>query len=238
MAILTIDDIRAEGITEEIASDDQVEDAIAFCTELFSEQTGQFFEPLAGELDIDGDNTDSIFLSIPIIEVTSITDNVTGNVMSPTNYRAYTGRTRLQNDRRNPKIFAKNGYGFSYGPGRWTIAGTFGYTEADNSTPVAVKRAILILTIEMLLHPIVSPSEMLPELGVEIVDSTIVEEVTDDHKIKWSPASSPWDPLDAISNSPFVRKAIRDYRKPFGISTQVQGSRFEVPVKIGFPFTE
>lgn len=239
MAILTVAEIRAEGITVEIASDEQVEDAIAFCTELFNEQTGQFFEPLAGEIVVDGDNTDSIFLFIPIIEVTSITDNVTGNVMSATNYRAYTGRTRLQNDRRNPKIMAKNGYGFSYGPGRWTIAGTFGYTESDGSPPVAVKHAIKILTIEMLLHPIVAPAEILPELGESIVDNTKTEEVTDDHKIKWSASSAaPWDPLAAISASPFVRKAIRDYRKPFGIATQVQGFRFEVPVKIGFPFED
>lgn len=238
MAILTVEEIRAEGVTVEIASDEQVENAIAFCTELFNEQTGQFFEPLEGEITVDGDNTDSIFLFVPIIEVTAITDNVTGYVMSPTNYRAYTGRTRLQNDRRNPKIMAKNGYGFSYGPGRWTIVGTFGYTEADSSPPVAVKHAIKILTIEMLLHPIIAPAEILPDLGETIVDSSKTEEVTDDHKIKWASTSStaPWDPLAAISASPFVRKAIRDYRKPLGIDTQVQGFRFEVPMKLGFPF--
>lgn len=236
MAILTVADIRAEGVTEEIADDATVEDAIEFCTEIFNEQTGQFFEPLDGEITIDGDNTDSIFLHIPIIAVTSIVDNVTSYTMSPTNYRAYTGRSKLQDDRRNPKIMAKNGYGFSYGPGRWTITGTFGYTESDGSPPAAVKHAIKILTIDKLLHPIVTPSEVLPELNEGMVDSSKTEEVTDDHKIKWSASTAPWDPLSSISNSPFVRKAIRDYKAPFGIDTQVQGFRFEVPMKVGFPF--
>lgn len=236
MAILTVAEIRAEGITVEMASDATVTAAIAFCTEIFNEQTRQFFEPLAGEVIVDGDNTDSIFLHIPIITVTSIVDNVTSYTMSATNYRAYTGRSRLQDDRRNPKIFAKNGYGFSYGPGRWTITGTFGYTESTGLPPAAVKQAIKILTIDMLLHPIVAPSEVLAEMNDALVDSTKTEEVTDDHKIKWSASTAPWDPLTAISNSPFVRKAIRDYRAPFGITTQVQGYRFEVPMKIGFPF--
>lgn len=223
MAVLTIQNVRDEGITEEMADDDAVEAAIAECEAIFNDQTGQFFEPIAGELTVDGDNTDSIFLPIPVISVSSIVDNTTSQTMSALNYRVYAGRTRIQDDRRNPKILAKNGYGFHYSPGGWTITGVFGFTESDGSAPAAVKRAMLILTIERLTHPILTPSQVLAELGEEIASKgSVTEEVTDDHKLKYATltAPAPWDPYVAITSSPFVRKAIKDYQAPFGIDTQ------------------
>ena len=238
MAVLIVQDVRDEGITEELASDSAVEAAIAFCESVFNDQTGQFFEPLDGDLTIDGDNTDSIFLPFPVIAVTSIVDNDNSVTMDAANYRVYSGRSRIQDDRRNPKIMAKRGRLFTYSPGRWTITGTFGFTESDGSPPPAVKQAILIMVVDKLLHPIIEPSTVLPEMNENLQQQgSKTEETTDDHKLKWAATTkaAPWDPLAAISNSPFVRKAIKDYRAPFGISTQT--AAFAADTGLIFPFS-
>lgn len=222
--MVTIQDIRDAGVEASVADDDTAQDAIDDAEEMFNTETGQFFEPVDATMVLDGDNTSSFFLQVPVISVSSITDNERSVTLDAADYHVYSGRQHaINDDRRNPRIFGKNGIKFYYGPGRWSIDGTFGFTEPDDSAPRQVKRAIVALAIELLLTPVIEPDEELPEINENLLGvGPITEEVTDDHKQKYgyAKAASPWDPYEAVSNLPRVRRAIKNFRAPFGIATQ------------------
>jgi hypothetical protein len=222
MAVVSIQDIRDAGIDASVADDDAVQDAIDECEEIFNTETGQFFEPVQATMVLDGDNTSSFFLAVPVISVDSITDNERSVTLDAESYRVYAGRQHgINDDRRNPRIYGKNGTTFYYGPGRWSIVGTFGYTEPDDSAPRQVKSAIIALVIDNLLTPVIEPAQDLPQINEDLLGvGPITEEVTDDHKQKYAylKKPSPWDPYEAASKIPKVRRAIKNFRAPFGIA--------------------
>lgn len=239
MAVVSIQDIRDKGIDVAIADDDAVQDAIDESEEIFNTETGQFFEPVAATMVLDGDDTNSFFLSIPVISVDSITDGFRSETLDPADYHVYSGRQLgINDDRRNPKIFGKNGTVFQYGPGRWSIVGTFGFTEPDGSAPRQVKSAIITLVIDNILTPVIEPAQELPQINEGLLGvGPITEETTDDHKQKYAYLRNPasWDPYEAVSRHPKVRRAIKNFRAPFGISTQ-RPVAFTPQAQPGFPF--
>ena len=243
MAVITIADIRSIGITPAMADDTAVTAAIAESESVFNTQCRQFFEPMDGAMELDGDNTTSFFLDIPIISITSIVDNLYSQTIPATDYRVYNGRTMIQDDRGNPMIVGVNGQRWGEYPQRWAITGTFGYVEADGvSAPAQVRKALIIMISDSLLNPIIDVGAVPP---AEINDDLLpqggqTEEATDDHRIKWAVATaiSPWDPYSSISKYPFVTRTIKNFRAPIGISTQSGFSSF-VPSTGGalFPVT-
>jgi hypothetical protein len=207
-----------------MVSDGDVEDAIEIWEATFVEACGQWFEPIDATVTFDGDGSTSKLFSVPIISVSELSDLELSKIFDASDYVAYTGRTLLQDDRRNPKIMLKNGRLFELGRGKYQVVGTFGFTEADGSCPPRVRNAMLRLIIEKLLTPIVPAlaSPTLPPLPESV--GQLVEEETDEHKKAWAnPNNSSMrnDVNQALSKDPFVLETIQRYQAPMAIGAPV-----------------
>lgn len=215
----TLQDIRDEGITVTELSDDRALKLSALWQKWFEDATGNFFTPKELTVDLDGDGSRMLLLPVPVIDVTElyVNDEFTTPIDS-TNYVVYNARGPVQDDRRNPHIMLKRSSGsvfisaggkFAIGDKNQRIVGTWGFTEADGSTPPAVSHAILVLVI--------LTKELLPDSQIDQFSvGRIVEEVTDRHRIKHSDlfdTMGSWGPTGITE----VDLAIRKYRCPMRV---------------------
>lgn len=217
MPYATVQDIRDAGVTEEQASDVEVEALLALCSTLIDEACGQWFEPRTIDAVFDGTGSSLLQLPVPIIEITSLRINDEADELDPECYRAYTSRT-LPDDRRNPRIrllgdrcFNDDGYQ------NQAVSGTFGFLEPDNSTPAMIVRA----TIKLVLERIGTPAAGGTGSGGSTTGPVgpVVEEWTDGHKLKWATPklTDQRSGLISISSDPEVQLALRLYRRPISV---------------------
>jgi hypothetical protein len=107
-------------------------------------------------------------------------------------------------------IFTSSSSVFEIGDLNQRIVGTWGYTEADGSTPLAVSHAILVL-VNM-------TKEYLPDDQIDqLISGRLVEEVTDRHRIQYSDLFDrlkTWGPTGVTE----VDDAIKKYRAPLRIT--------------------
>lgn len=155
MAIVTVEDIRAEGVTEAEADDDRVQDAIDEATDQVESITGYFFEAQERTYQLDGRDSPILLLPAPIILIDSVTilnpdgsvfDTLTAGEDFVVYNRHLTQRLINPDDRRYPKIeLTPSGYSrpglvndvfaagrFSYFPATpmsVEVVGTFGWTD-------------------------------------------------------------------------------------------------------------
>lgn len=103
---------------------------------------------------LEGNNTECLFLQVPILEITSIRKQEGAEVLSPDSYQVFNGRS-FPDDRRNPMIKLRKGDDdvlfissgkFMRGV-RLALTGVFGFLEEDGSTPPMVARATLKLAL-------------------------------------------------------------------------------------------
>jgi len=215
----TLQDIRDEGITDTELSDDRALKLSTLWQRWFEDKTGNFFTPKEDTVDLDGDGSRMLLLPVPIISVDElyINDDFT-TVVDPTVYAVYNGRGPVRDDRRNPHImlkgtaglFSASGSKFEIGDLNQRVVGTWGYTESDGSTPLAVSRAILIL--------INATKEYLPDDEIDqLAAGRLVEEVTDRHRKQYADLFNrlkTWGPTGITE----VDDAIRKYRRPHRIA--------------------
>jgi len=152
-------------------------------SDFIDEQTGQFFNKRAADVALEGNNTDTMWLPVPIIEITSLILNNAEPALTEgedEDYVAFKGRARPQDDRRNPRIklgIRANDSIFS-GPrhNRFIkrtlthIVGYFGFLEPDGSTPLLIKKAVIILVAKEINTPSTSSSATLGALKRVKVD--------------------------------------------------------------------
>lgn len=175
MALVTVADIRAEGLTETrepTATDDVLEAAADLATEYINTITRQRFLPTVFGADapllLDGTGTQLLHLPLPVIALTSVSE--AGNSVALTDLTVY--NRSFPDDRWNPKIAKKTatlggrvdailGGGGMFGPptttstaiwypGRLSVAlvGTFGFCEPDGlSPPPLIKKTALRLVM-------------------------------------------------------------------------------------------
>ena len=135
---ITVDDIRAEGISPETYSDERVQQSINYASIYIDKMTGQWFESREKQYKIDGKYQSIHFFYVPIISISSIT--IDGDILSPDDYTPYDSI----NDRGNPKI--KFDSRIPKGNLNVEIQGNFGYLDEDGNTPVQIKYACKKLT--------------------------------------------------------------------------------------------
>lgn len=197
---VTIDDIRAEGIYVSQASDDQVLFLIDTWQRVIENITRQFFVAKEMTWDLDGNGSTLLQLPVPIVSVSAlyINNNFTTEVDS-TSYRVYNGRGDSgPDDRKNPRIrlvtgeesifsgtgsVRRHGQVFEIGEQNIRVEGTFGYLEADGSTPAPIQYA---------LRKLVSVSAARGPLGSAGAQAAgpVVEEETDRHRLEYSDAQN------------------------------------------------
>jgi len=226
---VTVEEIRAEGVTAEMATDPRVQYAIALAQEYFEFQTLLFFNlRTAMSIRLDGTGTPVLELPAPAQAITSVkVDGQTvTEVVDPSNPPS-TGafvnyNSREEDDYWFPRLEMYGGpltrlerayyYGAStpytanvrsiwpWGKKNILVIGNFGFVETDGSTPVLVKQAILRLAIQK-LKPLVKANPQSGMLQSETLGSYSYS--------LGSNAQNHW----GFSNDPVVDEIIANYTR-------------------------
>jgi hypothetical protein len=228
---------RANGFTADPPDDDALEAAVLIWQPVIERITKQWFDEREITFRFDGNGSDTIHFGVPIIEITSLKINDSTVALDADAYAVYKGRS-YPDDRHNPRIKLKNGSKpdiftsslgdrkFLRGVQNCEVAGTFGYLDDgedpmtdDPVTPEPIKRALMKLVIEKLLVPVgPSPSPPLPALI-----GAIIEEQTDDHRIKYAlPGGASFETrrvgLSGLTMDQEILDILKLYRAPLGVS--------------------
>lgn len=143
---------------------------------------------------MEGNNSETLFFPVPILEITSIRKYAGDQVLTPDSYQVFNGRD-FPDDRRNPMIkLRKDDDDVLFaGSSKWmrgvraVITGIFGFLEADGSTPLMIQRATLKLAL-------IYASKTLGEAAETAASSgdlgPIKREKTDLHEIEYFDARS------------------------------------------------
>lgn len=239
---IDVQDIRDAGLEVADFPDDVVLSSIELWQALLERACRQWFVPKTMVLSVDGTDSDALHFGVPIIAVDYIKLNRDTNELDEELYKVYNSTT-YPDDRRNPRIklvspseykdiyTAPVRYGrlwFRKGRQNQEIKGTFGFVEADMSTPKLIKRALLKLVIEKLTKPVYVPSSSSAPVPPPPIIGNILEETTDGHKIKFGVAGaevgkrSPY--MVGITDDQEIIEIIKMYKAPIGCATPAHQS--------------
>lgn len=239
---ISVQDIRDEGITVEMAGDVRVQTYIEVWQAFLERACRQWFNERALVLKADGTDSDTLHFGVPIITVEYVKLNNDTTALDANYYRVYNSRT-YPDDRRNPRIklvscdeyadiytapISAGRMKFRKGRQNQEIKGTFGFIEADGSTPAMIKRALTLLVIEKLTKPpyVADPSLVPPP--PPLITGIVLEEVTDNHSLKYAQAGGALTPrapgLAGITSNQEILDIIRLYRAPIGVATPAHAS--------------
>jgi hypothetical protein len=234
MPYATVADARAEGVPVSIV-DATIQTQLDRWSKFIDEATHQWFEPRTLSLLLDGNDSRTLFLPVPIISLTSLFMNANfTTAVSPALYAVYSSQTALRDDRRNPMIkLAQSGLGvfdaadfrmgsmFVAGAQNQQLNGSFGFVEADGTTPALIKRAVLKLSIKEL---IAGGGKLWNQVSNgPFTQGTVTSETTDGHSITYN--AFQYKPiaagLNGITNDAEVDNIIVMYRSPLKITSTV-----------------
>lgn len=198
MSYCTVEDLRAEGVSEEDYSDEQLENLIANSCEFIDRITGQWFELRTKSIRLDGRGGQNLVLPVFLFEAYSvkvgceeIDDFVLYNRME---------------DRAYPKIFRCAGW--PKGRLNIEIFGQWGYVEEDGFTPSAIKRAAMKLA---LYHfPALTDSDALEENNIR---GLLTSETTDGHSYMLSGSAVAESYSGAITGDSEIDKILKCYMR-------------------------
>lgn len=143
---------------------------VALAMAMIDKGAGRFFNKRTGTFTIKGNNSHILFFDVPIIEITafSVNDGAVDLVLD-TNYRIFAGRAEPADDRDNPKIelITETGSIFTnihtsrafFKDLNQVITGSFGYLEADGSTPLLIQQATLMQTLYAIQNNLLKESK-------------------------------------------------------------------------------
>jgi hypothetical protein len=223
VAYVSVSDVRNEGLTDTTKyPDPRVEQLITIWSAYVDRACRQWFEARTLDARLDGNDSDTLFLPVPVIELTALYLN--GDFSSPADpsrYFVYNGRS-LPDDRQNPRvkllsqdyrdIFRSRVYGqkFVRGKQNQRLVGSFGFVEQDGSTPELIKRAVIKLVISN--APTVAEKQ--GESG------PVAFEMTDGHSIQYVTAEKLGFKSSgfAVTKDAEVDQILSMYRAPIGMA--------------------
>ncbi len=203
----SVEDLRAEGVTTTMASDERASALLAESSALIDRVTGWWFEPRNATLRLYGRDTPSIEPPVPPLrldalllgdEPVSVAEDVeiVGAPVAPS-FDA-------------PRITRRHGL-FPRDQEIRAI-GLWGFTEADGTplgrTPLAIRRATLLLTIRC-LPKLADADGMAARSGWRLL-----EEKTRDQSYRLQPLATP---SLAMTMDPEVDQILARYRRPAGL---------------------
>jgi len=231
---IQVADVRAEGITEAMASDVKVLSYITMFQQLLERACRQWFIPKQITVMADGNDSDTLFFGVPIIQVDHLKLNGSSEVLDTAYYKVYNSRG-YPDDRRNPRIkligpdyqqsiFTAPMTGgrlkFRRGYQNQEVKGIFGFTEADGSTPELIKRALLKMVCTKVTEKIFDPT------APGWIAGPVTSETTDSHSIGYGFSDSllTSGAFSGAIDDPEVLDIIRMYRAPIGLATPANWS--------------
>lgn len=239
MPYITPDFLRVApyNLTVEMASDVVVEANIAAWSQAIDRMCDQFFEIRSATVLIDGNDTDTLHLGVPIVEVTELRANGDSTPLDTSLYRVYNRRQAPNDDRRNPRIalirsedvndiyvsaWPNRMAKFRKGRQNQVVVGDFGFVESDDSTPYLIQRAVALLVIEKLTQPIIEdPTTIPPELSA--LYGPVLEEATDGHRRRYAQRGGATKPsavgLRGITENPEILDIVKLYKAPIRMAS-------------------
>lgn len=217
--IVIVQDIRDEGLTVDDITDARIDILSAGWQQWLETRCGMWFSSKTLDMLLDGSGGRTLFLPIPIIDLTALYINENTTALDSSYYTVY-NRYEPFDDRKNPRIKLKRsnstdifvGYSssvFATGDLNQRLVGDFGYVESDGSAPYLIKRAITIL--------IIATAELLGDSQIDQLKiGKAIEEVTDRHRVRYSDL---WDELQSSMATGLteVDEALRIYKRPIQI---------------------
>jgi len=236
---ISVDDVREAGVPEEVdggPSDAEVLSQIEIWQAFLDRACRQWFVPKAATFSFDGNDSNLIGFGVPIISISYLKINSCASELDTDFYKVYNGVT-YPDDRKNPRIKLVHGSNrdiyrgvyeqqlkFRKGVQNQEVSGTFGYLEADGTTPKMIKRALLKLVIEKMLNPVVPGTLSASMPSPPPIMASIVEEWTDGHKMKYGTSfSTNKSGISGITRDQEILDIIKLYRAPLGIATASAG---------------
>ena len=198
MSYCTVDDLRAEGVSEEDYSDEQLENSIADSCDFIDRVTGQWFELRGMVIKLDGRGGRNLVLPIFLREVYRVKiglDEIDDYVLY----------NRME-DRAYPKIFRRAGW--PRGKQNIEVSGLWGSVEEDGTTPPAIKWAAMKLAIHN--FPALSDSEAQKEKNLR---GMLVSETTDGHSYNLSDGAVSDAYSGAITGDTEIDRILRSYMR-------------------------
>lgn len=150
MAYATVAEMRAEGVADPPFDDNRIQVALDLATVLIDRATGWWFEPRSLTILLDGRGHDTLYVGVPIIDVTKVEvkgSDLTWDEVDLDDVEVYnrhlSNQTSPVDDRMNPKIVRAvvppwrrrlEGHLYSYwweGEKNVRVTGKFGFTDYD-----------------------------------------------------------------------------------------------------------
>ena len=166
MSYCTVDDLRAEGVSEEDYTNEQLEKLIAASCDFIDRITCQWFDLREKVIRLDGRGGKNLVLPVFLYEAFSVRTD--GKEID--DYVLY----NRMDDRAYPKIFRCSGW--PVGRQNIEVAGQFGYVDEGGTTPPAIKRVAMKLALYN--FPSLSDSEAQEDNAVR---GLLLSETTDGH---------------------------------------------------------
>jgi len=217
--LVTLAQVRAEGLTVAQASDAKVTEAIQLASDLverlcrtsFTTQTYTTAAPLL----LNGTGHDTIWFDDRVRTVTEIgiqtADGTQQTAYNATSYRLFASRTPSARDFRNPKVQRLGARTFREGLLNVYLAGTVGTTElvgGVESVPLLIQRAVLILVIQDFAWLLTDDARQKMRLGRFVKSQT-----TEGHRYVLSDIAF----SGAYSGIREVDRILRLYSPPLGV---------------------
>ena len=219
--------LRSESVPK-FRGEDMILDAMEFIDEI----TGQFFNLRPAIVTLEGNNTPTMWLPVPIITIRDLKINGTDTSLiegEDQDFVAFKGRQRPQDDRRNPRIKLSIGSGRSnifsgsFSTGVFAqhtltrIDGDFGFLEADGSTPRNIKNAAVLIVADRMNKPFATQSSSTSAGGgpVKRIRVDLHEKEFFENKQASSKAS-------VSSGIPKVDQILAKYKAPILIGGSIQ----------------
>jgi hypothetical protein len=206
----TVEDLRAEGVTEAQASDERLRLLIDEASAAIDRLTGWFFEPRVLVLRLDAYGTPTTEPPYPPIRLSRLAAGGQELPLDPDELIIV--GAPVQPGFHAPRITLVNGV-FPRGRGSVVASGVWGYTEPDGTpdgrTPLAIRRACMLLVMR-LLQPVVNADPM-EEARVR---GRILSLRTRDQAVTFARAAQSGE---VVTEDVQLDDLLRPYRRPFGI---------------------
>jgi hypothetical protein len=227
-AYTTIDEVRAEGVGDAVATDEFLQGRIDLATAYIELFTGWWFEPREMTLRRDGNDKKVLRLEYPIISITSLTidDAPVDLINDVVIYNRHLSGDIDPDDRRQPRIEFREPListivQFNYFTKRQqnvVIEGKFGYTDPDvlnapdtGITPLQIK----FLAIKLVLRELALLND-LDERDERQLRYRWSRVRTRDQEIELQPLSRLMS-SGSLTGDPDIDRVLLEYRRPMRI---------------------
>jgi hypothetical protein len=206
----TVADLRAEGVSHAMASDPRIEALLADARAFVDTATGWFFEPRARTFRLDGRGNATIELPVPPIRIDTL--SIDGHPLSLAPDDLLVEGAPVVPGFIAPRLTLRRCRRFRRETGNVTVAGLWGYTEADGTVEGRTPAAIRLVTMQLVLRalPVLVDGDAWESARQRW---RLLEERTREQSYKFGPRTL----ATFLTGDPEIDAVLLRYRRPQGL---------------------